>query len=105
MASTSHEIAGPLSDLLASVMLAAHRETRGQLYCWEQKSLRWLLAYGDKYMPKGKSAPICDWTWTFCLLNRDLITSERIGPIDFNLRAFNERRIATPSQFPSGLQI
>ena len=92
---TSHEIAGPLSDLLASVMLQAYEEPRRrQFYCWEKKSLRWLLAYGDKYMPKGKSAPLCDWTWSFCLLNRDLITSEEIGPIDFNLRAFNEKRRA-----------
>lgn len=87
---TADEIAGPLADLLSSAMLRAYDiEGRKQFYIWEQKALRWLIDYR-----KTGDAPINLWTATFCELNHDLIMSKRIGPIDFNLRAFEERRSA-----------
>ena len=84
--------ASALADMLASVMLRAYEEHMGprtQLYCWERDGLQWLIRFTERREKWTMNA----WTASFLELNREAILAKD-GPMDFNLKAFDERRQA-----------
>lgn len=93
-ASAVDQLAHGAAEILASSLLAGHRDDRLWLYIWEQELLLGL----QRYRGEGGTVPLNSWTMHFLRMNLDAIKADyqsgSNSRMDFNLKADTARRLA-----------